>query len=83
MAFPGVFNITTQEVGTLKHTWNNKALVDTVSYVRNSTFFPGIPLFPIATVNWYQAWNPSDEGPSVSRLEMEFRGAYIDRMLQR
>ena len=32
------------------------------AYVRGSTFLPGIPPLPIATVNWYQAWGPSGKG---------------------
>jgi len=67
MTFPWGFNITIQSVGTLKHTWSNKALADTVSaYVRGSTFLTNIPPLPFTTVNWYQAWDPCGKGPSVS-----------------
>ena len=67
MAFPWGFNVTIQSVGTLKHTWSNKVLADTVSaYVRGSTFLPNIPPLPITTVNWYQAWDLSGTGPPIS-----------------
>jgi len=84
MAFPWGSNITIQGVGTLKHTWSNKTLADTVySYVRGSTFLPGIPPLPITTVNWYQVWDPSGKGLSILPPEVTFHDAYIEHILQR
>jgi hypothetical protein len=41
MTFPWGLNITVQSVGTLKHTWSNKVMADTLSaYIRGSTFLP-------------------------------------------
>jgi hypothetical protein len=69
MAFPWGLNITVQSVGSLKHTWNNKVMADAISaYVRGSTFLPESPQYPIVTVNWYQAWDPSGKGPFVFPL---------------
>jgi hypothetical protein len=77
MVFPWGLNMTIQSAGTLKHTWSNKAMADTLSaYVRGSTFLPPIPQMPIATVNWYQAWDPSGNGVSVSRFEMMSHDTY-------
>ena len=84
MIFPWGLNYTIQSVGTLKHTWSNKAIADTVSaYVRGSTFLPNIPPLPIATVNWYQAWDTSGKGLSPFLPEVAFRDAYVDHTLQR
>ena len=69
MIFPWGLNITVQSVGTLKHSWSNEVMSDTISaYVRGSTFLPAIPPLPVATVNWYQAWDPSGKGSFVSSL---------------
>lgn len=69
MIFPWGLNVTIQSVGTLKHSWSNKVIADTVSsYIRGSTFLPSIPPLPIATVNWYQVWDNSGKGPFVFSL---------------
>jgi hypothetical protein len=66
MTFPWGLNITVQSVGTLKHTWSNKIMADTLSaYVRGSTFLPNVPPNPITSVNWYQAWDASGKGAFV------------------
>ena len=49
------------------------------AYVRGSTFLPPILL---ATVDWYQGWDPSGKG-WISRFEMVFNDAYTKRVLQR
>lgn len=38
------------------------------AYVRGSTFFPEGTPDPIATLTWYQAWDPSGKGPFVFAL---------------
>ena len=69
MTFPWGLNMTVQSAGTLKHTWSNKIKADVISaYVRGSTFLPNLPPSPIATVNWYQVWDPSGKGAFVLSL---------------
>ena len=66
MTFPWGLTVTVQSVGTLKHTWSYKVMADAISsYVRGSTFLPNILPVPIATMNWYQAWDPSGKGTLV------------------
>ena len=80
MAFPWGLNITVQSVCTLKHTWNYKVMADALSaYVRGSTFFPESPQNPIATLNWYQAWDPSGKGAFILPPEAVFHSPYIKR----
>lgn len=39
-------------------------MADAISaYVRGTIFLPGTPPFPIATLNFYQAWDNSGKGP--------------------
>jgi len=69
MVFPWGLNYTVQSVGSLKHTWSDKVMADTLSaYVRGSTFLPNLPPLPVATVSWYQAWDPSGNGTFVYLL---------------
>ena len=73
MVFPWGLNVTLQSVGTLKHSWSHKVISDTISaYVRGSTFLPAVPPLPVATVNWFQAWDCSGKGLSLSRFEVVF-----------
>jgi len=66
IVFPWGSNLTVQSVGSLKHTWSNKPIADTISaYVRGSTFLPNLPPIPVASLNWYQTWNPSGKGSFV------------------
>ena len=72
MAFPWGLNITVMSVGSLKHTWSNKVMADTLSaYVRGSTFTPEGILSPIATATWYQVWDPSGKGLFFSLLRTD------------
>jgi len=69
MVFPWGLNITVMSVASLKHTWSNRVMADALSaYVRGSTFFPEGTPDPIATLTWYQAWDPSGKGPFVFAL---------------
>lgn len=84
MIFPWGLNFTVQSVGTLKHTWSYKPIVDTISsYVRGSTFLPNIPPNPIATLNWYQAWDASGKGLFVFSLGESSHDAYIELIPQK
>ena len=66
MAFSWGLNITVQSVGSLKHTWSNKVMADTLSaYTRGSTFTAEDTSSPITAVTWYQAWDPSGNGSFV------------------
>ena len=84
MVFPWGLNITIISVVSLKHTWSNKAIANTISaYVRGSTFSPHPPPYPVATLNWYQAWGVSGKGVLVFSLGAVFHGAYIELLPQR
>jgi hypothetical protein len=77
IAFPWGFNTTVQGVGTLKHTWNNKVVAETLpTYICGSSSIPNIPPNPIATVDWYRTWDPSGKGAFVYSLEVVSYGAY-------
>ena len=52
-----------KSIGTLKHTWSQQIMADTIAaYVRGTTFLPAVPPLPAATLNWYQAWDNSGKG---------------------
>ena len=41
-------------------------MADAISaYVRGTIFLPGTPPFPIATLNFYQAWDNSGKGQFI------------------
>ena len=69
MTFPWGLDVTVQSVGSLKHTWSNKFMADTLSaYTRGSTFTVEDTPSPITTVTWYQAWDTSGNGSFVFSL---------------
>lgn len=67
MIFPWGLNHTIQSVGSIRHTWSNKVMADTVSaLVRGSTFLPNLPPIPIGSLNWFQAWDNAGKGVFTS-----------------
>lgn len=71
IAFPWGLKYPVVSVGSLKHTWSQEIMADAISaYVRGSTFLPGTPSLPAATLTWFQAWDNSGKGSSPFRLSL-------------
>jgi len=74
MSFPWGLKYPVQSVGTIKHTWSYKIMADTLSaLVRGSTFLPGTPTIPTATVSWFQAWDDAGKGAFLFLPRMAFQ----------
>lgn len=60
--FPGGPKYTVKSVGSIKHTWSQEIMANTLSaYIRGSVFLPD------ATLSWYQSWDNSGKGSLAVR----------------
>ena len=63
ISFPWGLKYTVQSIGSLKHTWSQEIMADSIAaYVRGTTFLPAVPPLPAATLNWFQVWDNSGKG---------------------